>query len=68
MISLLTPYLSWLSRRRAKRAVLRAERKRAAIAASIKARRAGHKEFRPLFGVLRDATIESLRASVDGGV
>ena len=68
MISLLSPWLNWLSRRRAKQALLRAERKRAAVTAAIEARRVGHREFRPLFGVLRDATNASLRASVDGGV
>lgn len=55
---------AWRQRKRAARLVKAAERQRAAIIAQIAERRAHKREFRPMVGMLRQATEASLRASV----
>jgi hypothetical protein len=60
----LTLFNAWLARKRAARLVKAAEQQRAAIMAQIAERRARKAEWKPLGGLLRQATEASLRASV----
>lgn len=62
----LAPFFAYLARRRALRALQDAERKRQAIIRQIDYRRGKHMAFRPLFGDLRRATEDSLRANLAG--
>lgn len=54
---------AWLARKRAARLVKAAEHRRAALMAQIADRRAHRQEFRPMVGMLRQATEASLAAS-----
>jgi len=59
MISYLTQALrNWRDRD-----LIAAEKKRNAIVKAIHTRKAAHREFRPLYGDLREATNASLRVS-----
>lgn len=60
----LAHWLSWLTRRHASRKAERALRKREAILRQIRERRARHRAFRPLYGLLNEATNEALRYEV----
>lgn len=60
----LGPFLVYIARKRSERAMRIAERQRAALMAQIADRRQHRREFRPMFGMLRQATNASLRASV----
>ncbi len=58
----LAPFLAWLRSRRASREAARAEHRRSVIMEQIAARRQAHREFRPLYGELRQSTNDALRA------
>lgn len=60
----LAPFLAWLYRKRAARALQIAERRRQAVIQQIADRRQRHCEFKPLLRDLRQATNDSLRAAV----
>ena len=60
----LGPFLAYIARKRSERALRIAERRRAALMAQIAERRAHKREWKPLGGLLRQATEASLRASV----
>jgi len=60
----LGPFLAYIARKRAERAMRIAERQRTALMAQQQYRRAKHRAFRYLDGDLRAATEASLRASV----
>ncbi len=60
----LSAWFAFIARKRAARLVKAAEQQRAAIIAQIAERRARKREFRPMVGMLRQATEASLRASV----
>lgn len=64
MISPLAPFIRWLNSKRAERAMRQAEHRRAALMSQIADRRQHRREFRPMVGLLRQATEASLRASV----
>ena len=57
-------YLSQALRNWRDRDLIAAERRRNAIVKAIHTRKAAHREFRPLYGDLREATNASLRASI----
>ncbi|MDE2105692.1 MAG: hypothetical protein KGL39_51165 [Patescibacteria group bacterium] len=63
---MLAPFFAYFARIRAERAIRIAERKRSVIMAQIASRKASHKEWKPLAGLLRDATTASLRAYAMG--
>lgn len=60
----LSLWFAFLARKRAERMVKAAERQRAAIISQIADRQAQRKEWRPMVGMLREATNASRRASV----
>lgn len=60
----LAPFFAYIARKRAARAMRQAEHRRAALMSQIADRRAHRREFRPMVGLLRQATEASLRASV----
>ena len=60
----LSAWFAFLARKRAARLVKAAEQQRAAIIAQIAERRAHKREWKPLGGLVRQATEASLRASV----
>jgi hypothetical protein len=60
----LSLFLAWRQRKRAERLLKTAEHQRAALLSQIADRRAHKREFKPMVGMLRQATNASLRASV----
>lgn len=63
-MSPLAPFIRWLNRKRSERQLRIAEHRRSALMAQIAARKGSKHEWRPLDGLLRQATDASLRASV----
>lgn len=60
----LGPFLAYIARKRALRALHASEHRRQALIAQIADRKAHRAEWRPMVGMLRQATEASLRASV----
>lgn len=63
-MNILTAFIAWRERRRAERELIAAERARNALVRQMNERRAAHREWKPLQGLLRQATEASLRASI----
>lgn len=63
----LAPFMSWLRARRAARIAAREEHRRAIIKQQIAERRKAHREFKPLYGKLREATNRALAAGIGRG-
>jgi hypothetical protein len=63
MISILTRWLSWRADKKRQRYLVAVERQRNAIVKAMHARKAGHREYKPLLSDLRRATNASLAAS-----
>lgn len=59
----LVPFFAYIARKRSERALRMAEHRRRAIMDQIADRRSHKREFRPMVGMLRDATNASLMAS-----
>lgn len=62
----LARFLAWRNRRRASRIIAQAEHKRLVTMQQIAERKTARKEHRPLLHPLREATMASLRAYVEG--
>lgn len=60
----LAPFLAWLSRKRAARALVEAERRRQALMSQKAYRKAKHMPSRYLDGLIRQATTDSLQAAL----
>lgn len=60
-------WFSWRARKRAEKVIREAEKARWAGIQQMKARKAAHRESKPLLYVIREATNRSLAASVKGG-
>lgn len=63
-MSPLAPFFAWLRARRAARIAAREEHRRAIIKQQIAERRKAHREFKPLYGKLREATNRALAAGI----
>ena len=65
-MSPLSDFIAWMRRRRAARMIKIAEQKRAAVQAQIAYRKPKKAEYKFLEGILKSATEDSLRATVEG--